>query len=81
METLEKRVSIAIKFIKRYKKNIKFINERINIQNKEGYDPYKRTMANGYVRNDFFAERQYTQFDLSEMQRKMKIVKLKLESL
>jgi len=72
MKTLEERVAIAVKFIKLYKKNIRFIKSRIEIQNKEGYNPY-------YYGS--LKERQYNQFDIDLQLTKLNNVKQKLEEL
>ena len=72
MKTLEERVSIVIKFIKLYKNNIRFIKSRIELQNKEGYNPFN---SNG------IKERQYTQFDVELQLTKLNNVKKQLEEL
>ena len=81
MNNLEYKIAIAIKFIKRYKKNIRFIEKRIVIQNEKGYNPWLRTTVQGYGKKDFFMEKQYGAFDADEMKKKLNIVKLKLEKL
>lgn len=81
MTELEYKITIAIKFIKRYKKNIRFIKQRMAIQKEKGYSPWRRTSSSGHVYHEFHAEIQYFDYDLEEMERKLNIVKLKLENL
>jgi len=64
------KASKIIKLIKTTKKNIKFIKERIEKQNEDGYEP--KTYLGGH-------ERQYSNLDLIEQEEKLKIFKSKLK--
>ena len=66
MTKQENRIKIAIKFIKRYKKNIRFMRGRIKLQD-----------ANPTVRYS----RMYYQFDIDLMTNKLNQVKKVLEEL
>lgn len=69
---LESKVSKAIRFIKLYKKNIRFIKKRIEIQKQPNYDKF---------RGGDIAEHQYYQIHIDVQEEKLNEVKQILEKL
>lgn len=70
-EEREKRIAQAIKFIKRYKKNVRFLRMRLKLQKEPGYNPWKKPLK----------ERQYKQFDVDVEMAKLERAKAILYSL
>jgi stalled ribosome rescue protein Dom34 len=85
MKDLEK-ISRIQKFLELQKKNFEFITNRIEIQNRIGYTPFKliqagyKTLSNTYSTIIEIKELQYGQFDLDLIQVKIDKAKKYLEN-
>jgi hypothetical protein len=64
-EEREVKIAQAIRFIKKYKRNIRFIKMRLKIQSEPGYNPWKKPHK----------ERQYRQSDIDAEMVKLNTVK------
>jgi len=76
-----KRIDAAIRLIKQWKKNIKFMEGRIAIQNKDNYKDWTQPKVNGYVRRDYVYSKKYYDVDIELEQIKIDKAKQILETI